>query len=75
MHEINRPRHVDSFRGIQGVRLVAFYPALRFDSQVQLQLAVDAFNVLVVERQTLNIVQIRKAQPGTPFPVDTGMPR
>ena len=60
MHEVHRPALVDCGRHCQGKRLLAYETMARFDAQVQLELAVNPVDALVVPFEALYVAQVQE---------------
>lgn len=66
MHEIHRPGLIDR-RGYRKWQWLLTYKTLaRFDAQVQLQLAIDTVDALVVPFEAFHVAQVKKAQAEAP---------
>jgi len=63
MHEIHRPMMVNGGWHSQPLRRFAHQTLLRLDSQVQLQLAIDAIDALVIPAEALDVGQVQKNKP------------
>ena len=61
-HEVHRPDLVRRLRYGQLVGLLPLQTLARLDPQVQLQIAVDPVDALVVPAMSLDIAQVQKAQ-------------
>jgi len=72
MHEIHRPALVDGLRHRQRFRLLTNNPLSRLDPQIQLQLAVNAIDPLVIPSVALHVAQIQQAQPESPVALIVG---
>ena len=59
VHEVHCPALVDRFRNRQRLWLLAHDASFRLDSQVQLQLAVDPGDPLVVPGLVLDVAQVQ----------------
>lgn len=73
-HEIHRPDQVRGFWNCQFIGLLPLQPAPRLDPQVQLQLAVDPVDPLVVPDMSLDVPQVQETQAETPGLVDIRQP-
>ena len=66
MHEVHGPNLIDRLRHGQRFRLAAHQTLVRLNTQVQLQLAIDAVDALVVPDQPLDVAQVQKARTKAP---------
>jgi len=66
MHKIHRPALVDRSRHSQWQRLLAYQAVARLNPQVQLELAVNPVDTLVVPFEPFDVAQVQEAQPEAP---------
>ena len=72
-HEVHRPGHARGLRHRQRVGFVPLQPLVGLDPQVQLQLAVDAIDALVVPRMP-HVAQVQETQAKPPSLPGIGQP-
>jgi hypothetical protein len=74
MHEIHRPAFVDCRRNREWLWLLSGKPLLRLDSQIQLQLPINAVDTLMVPAEAFHVAQKQVTCSGQLIP-DSGLGR
>ena len=72
MHEIHRPALIDRLGHRQRFGFLAHDPLSRLDAQIELELAIDPINPLVIPAVALHVAQVQEAQAKAPVALVVG---